>query len=203
MWIAAWFGLSWASEVFGPLVEDGFWSDLLEWATLAGILIASFLLFPAVVGLVLGVFLEEVAGAVERRHYPGLPAPRPQPVVAAIGGAAGFAATAILLNLLALPLYLVLLFIPPFNLFVFYGLNGYLFGREYFELVAVRRLDPAAVRRLRRTYRGRLLLAGMIIALLLTLPLINLIAPIIATGFMVHVFEDLRRRENLTTGSVT
>jgi uncharacterized protein involved in cysteine biosynthesis len=29
---------------------------------------------------------------------------------------------------------------------------------------------------------------------MMTLPLVNLVAPIIATGFMLHVFETLRSR---------
>jgi uncharacterized protein involved in cysteine biosynthesis len=35
------------------------------------------------------------------------------------------------------------------------------------------------------------LLAGAIIAFLLTLPVINLAMPIVAASFMVHVFQDL------------
>jgi uncharacterized protein involved in cysteine biosynthesis len=89
---------------------------------------------------------------------------------------------------------LVLIWIPPLNLLLFYLLNGYLLGREYFEMVAVRRLDPAATKRLRRDRRGRVILAGAVITFLLTIPLVNLITPIIATAFMLHVFEDLRRR---------
>ncbi len=89
---------------------------------------------------------------------------------------------------------------PPLNLFVFYGLNGYLLGREYFELVAARRFDMAGVRRLRRAYRGRLLLAGAVIAFLLTVPIVNLVTPVVATGFMLHVFERLRRREAAVAG---
>jgi len=48
--------------------------------------------------------------------------------------------------------------LAPGNFFVFLGLNGYRFDREYFEVVALRRLDrtatPAARRfaDLRRTY---------------------------------------------------
>ncbi|MDH3919807.1 MAG: hypothetical protein OEU25_16720, partial [Rhodospirillales bacterium] len=67
-------------------------------------------------------------------------------------------------------------------------------GREHFELVALRRLEEPVARRLRRRYRGRVLMAGVIVAFLLTLPLINLVAPIMATGLMVHVFEQVRRR---------
>src|SRR3546814_18267334 len=65
----------------------------------------------------------------------------------------------LILNLLVLPLYLVLIWIPPLNLLLFYLLNGYLLGREYFEMVAVRRLDLAAAKRLRRAFRGQVILA--------------------------------------------
>ena len=112
-----------------------------------------------------------------------------------IAGVLAFIAISLALNILALPLYLLLLFLPPFNLFVFYLLNGYLLGREYFEIVAVRRLDMATAKLLRRTYRGRVFMTGVVIALLLTVPLVNLITPIVATAFMLHVFEGLRRRE--------
>jgi uncharacterized protein involved in cysteine biosynthesis len=88
----------------------------------------------------------------------------------------------------------VLIWIPPLNLVLFYLLNGYLLGREYFEMVAVRRLDLPATKRLRRAFRGRVIMAGAVITFLLTIPLVNLITPIIATAFMLHIFEDLRRR---------
>ena len=209
VWVLAWLGLGWAGDWFaGWLAEQevgGFWAGALDWlfgaAGLAGVVVASFLLFPAVTGLVLSLFLEEIADAVERRHYPGLPASRKQPLGEALGNALSFAATTILLNLVFLPLYLLLLFLPPFNLFVFYGLNGYLLGREYFELVAVRRLEPRPLRNMRKAYRWRLLLAGIFVAVMLTIPVVNLAMPIVATGFMVHVFEDLRRRGGAPGGA--
>ena len=101
---------------------------------------------------------------------------------------------AIAVNLLALPIYLLLLFLPPFNLLVFYMVNGYLLGREYFELVAVRRLEAAEAGRLRRQARGRVLLSGVVIAILLTIPLVNIVMPVVAAAFMVHVFHGLRDR---------
>jgi len=97
-------------------------------------------------------------------------------------------------NLIALPFYLILLFLPQFNLLIFYGLNGYLLGREYFELVGQRRLSLKDTKALRRRNRLRVLLAGAVIAFLLTLPILNLFTPIVATAFMLHVFERLRNR---------
>ena len=59
--------------------------------------------------------------------------------------------------------------------------------------MAARRTDLAGVRQLHRAHRGRVLLAGVVIAFLLTIPLVNLVTPLVATAFMVHVFEGLRR----------
>ena len=39
-------------------------------------LVLTFILFPAVVSVAMGFFVEEVAEAVEERHYPHLGAPR-------------------------------------------------------------------------------------------------------------------------------
>ena len=87
---------------------------------------------------------------------------------------------------------LVFLLIPPLFPFVFYGVNGYLLGREFFELVALRRIGLEEVRNLRKAHRGRLFLAGIVIAFLFTVPGLNLVAPVIATAVMVHLFEDFR-----------
>jgi len=104
----------------------------------------------------------------------------------------GMMVLAVVLNLLALPVYLLL---PGINFFVFLGLNGYLLGRAYFEGVALRRLDTAATRAARHRFGGRIFLGGLVIAGLFSLPLVNLVAPVIATAFMVHLFEALRQFE--------
>jgi uncharacterized protein involved in cysteine biosynthesis len=201
VWAAAWFALSWVGDMLSDWIAardlEGTTVTVLQWIlgalSVTGIVVASFLLFPATTTVILSFLLDDIAAAVERRHYPGLPRARNQPVMEVARGALAFAGVTILLNLLALPLYLLLFFVPPLNLFVFYGLNGYLLGREYFELVAVRRLEVAIAGRLRRRYRGKVFMAGVIIACLLSLPLINIVMPIVATGFMVHVFEGVRR----------
>jgi len=202
VWLASWFALDWAGEGLVAWARDwageGFWVGVLEWlvdiAAVGAIAVASFFLFPAVMVSIMAMLLDDIAEAVERRYYPELPPARPQPLAEAILGNLIFVAITLILNLLVLPLYLILIWIPPLNLLLFYLLNGYLLGREYFEMVAVRRLEPAATKRLRRDRRGRVILAGTVITFLLTIPLVNLITPIIATAFMLHIFEDLRRQ---------
>jgi CysZ protein len=176
----------------------GGWSDWAEWGVdlLSGVavLFLVWITFPGVVGIVTGFLLERVAGRIEERDYPGQPAAREQGTWEAVRLALKFALVTVGLNLLALPIYFLL---PVINLMVFYALNGYLLGREYFELVALRRLDEDSVRALRRSYQGSIFLSGALIAFITTVPLLNLAAPVVATAFMVHLFESLRRRVGL------
>lgn len=156
------------------------------------VLALSWLLFPAIVTLIMGFFIERIAAAVEALDYPGHGPPRRQPVGETAAAMLRLTGLTIVLNLLALPLYLL---VPGINIFVFLALNGYLLGREYFEVVALRRLDAAAAKRVRRQFGGRVFVGGVVIAGLFALPLVNLVAPVIATAFMVHVFEALPRGE--------
>lgn len=168
------------------------WLDgLLSVVGAIGAVILAFLFFPGMVQIISGLFADRVADAVEARHYPGLAPGREQPLTEIIGDSLRFAAVSIGLNLLALPFYLLL---PGLNLALFYALNGYLLGREYAEMIAVRRMDRAAVRAFRRQNQGAVFLAGVVIAIVTTIPLVNLATPVLATAFAVHEHERLRRR---------
>ena len=158
-------------------------------------LLLAWLLFPAMTMLILGFFLDGIVDTVESRRYPGLGPVQRRTAAGGLAGALRLAALALLLNLIALPLYLV----PPINLFIYYLLNGYLVGREYFELVALRRMERGAARAMWRRHRLRLVLAGVVVVFLLSLPLINLAAPVMAAAFMLHVIEGLRRNETAET----
>lgn len=161
------------------------------------IFVLTLLFFPAVVTMIIGFFLEQVADAVEARHYPGLPPNRVQPVWEIVGSTAKFAAVAIGLNILALPLYLLLLFFPGASLVLFYALNGYLLSREYFEAVALRRVDAPTVKRLRKQHMGKLWIVGAAITFLATVPFLNMLAPVVGTAAMTHIATGLMRRHKL------
>jgi CysZ protein len=173
----AWGPLDWLVDLLGGLA----------------VLVLSWLLFPAVVTLIISFYLERVAAAVEALDYPWRGKPRPQPVAEVIGVTLRLTLLTLVLNLLALPIYLL---VPGINLFLFFVLNGYLFGRGYFEVVALRRLDLGEARRVRSRFAGRIFLGGVVIAGLFALPLVNLVAPVIATAFMLHIFEALPRVES-------
>jgi len=142
----------------------------------------AYLLYPGVVGAVTSLFLDQAILAVEARHYPRLGAPRRIGLSEQVVRALRLLVLTVVLNLLLLPVYLV----PFINLLVFLALNGYILGREYFEMVAPRRADPSGVRRLWRDHRWAWIVMGAAIAFLSTLPVINLIAPLLGVAAMVH-----------------
>lgn len=153
-------------------------------------------LFGVIAALIAGLFVDRVARAVERRWYPHLPPARTSGIGEQLAAGLSYLAAALLLNLLALPLYLIW----GANIPIFLGLNGYLLGREYFELVALRRLDRRVARMLWGRHRVKLVLCGTIIAAFSFVPLANLLTPVLATAFMLHIFEDLTAFEEACEG---
>ena len=78
----------------------------------------------------------------------------------------------------------------------FFGLvNGYLIGREYYELLAPRRLERGAVKLIQKRFKFRLWFAGIIISYLFIIPVLNLVMPIIGVTFMLHIFEKCVERK--------
>ena len=151
----------------------------------------AWVLFPAVSTMMVELFVEDVTEATEAAHYPDDPPGQGPEFVAGLLSSVWFVAVAIGVNVLAIPIYLFLLLFPPLVPVAFYGINGYLLGREYFELAAHRHMDPAEARLLRHDNRWRIWGAGAGIAFFFTVPIVNLAAPVIAAAAMVHVFKSV------------
>jgi CysZ protein len=199
---AVFFGLLWLAITYflatTALFDDASlsWADwIIKFLGSAATLWVAWLFFPVTITLVVGLLLEGVAEAVEVRHYPHLKPATAARELQSFLITLRFAVLLIFLNLLML----IFLFFPPLFPFVFYPVNGYLLGREYFELVARRRLSPIKARALRKLHGRQVLITGILVAFMMTLPLINLLTPIVATATMVHLFE-LWRHQNISLG---
>ena len=149
------------------------------------LLFSSFLMFP-VATVFISLFLDEIADAVEARHYPHLPAPRRQTLGEALSQGFEFMLTLIGANILALVVYLVLNIAAPL---VFWLVNGYLLGREYFEIVAARRVDGREAKSLRNRHLVSCWAAGALIAVPLSIPILNLIVPLVGVAAFVHLYH--------------
>jgi uncharacterized protein involved in cysteine biosynthesis len=81
--------------------------------------------------------------------------------------------------------------LPFLALPIFFGLNGYLLGREYFQIAAMRRIGRENAKELRRKHSGKIWLAGCLMALPLSIPLVNLVIPILGAATFTHLFHRL------------
>jgi uncharacterized protein involved in cysteine biosynthesis len=186
-------GLGWALRAT-TLAQLPWVDTLLDLGVGVAAAILAWLMFPGIVTGIMAAFLDRVAATIERAFYPDVGAARDVPLTESLGHSGRLLLYTVVLNVLCLPLYVVLLFLPPLNLLLFYGVNGQLLGREYFETVAVRHADGPAVAALRRANRRMIWGTGAMTTALLTVPFLNLVAPIVGVAAMVHVFHKLTAR---------
>ncbi len=160
----------------------------LGWASLFLMIGLSVFLMVPVASAFTGFFLEDVADAVEDRHYPALPPATPLTLGEGLRQSVNFLGVVIAVNLGALFLYP---FVGPGIPLVFWGINGFLLGREYFSLVALRRLPPSEVKAMRRRNRWTLWIAGTLMAAPLSVPILNLVIPVLGVATFTHLYHRL------------
>jgi CysZ protein len=70
-------------------------------------------------------------------------------------------------------------------------------------MVAMRHLPPEEGRNLRKANVAYVSFCGLIIAGLASVPILNLLTPLFATAFMVHIYKSLSRRAGLASASAS
>lgn len=175
--------LPWIGEIGGI-------DAALSWAAIPVMLVASIFLMVPVASAFIGIFLEQIADAVEDRHYPGLPPARQVGLAEGLLDAVRFLGVVIGVNLVALIAYILFAPIAPI---LFWIVNGVLLGREYAQLVALRRNDAAGAARFRKRNRTQIFAAGVLMAVPLTIPVVNLLVPILGAATFTHLYHRLSR----------
>lgn len=176
----AWWGLQTA------LARHETAADYSEVLALGIALLGGWLLWRIVALAVLQLFADEVVLAVEARHYPAAAATARQlgwheELANGLRGAG----RAVLFNLLALPVALVLLVTGVGAPLVFGLVNAVLLGRELQDMVWLRhRPSPAAPAPLGGLER---ILLGAGTTALLTIPFVNLLAPVLGAASATHL----------------
>lgn len=171
--------------VIGPI--DGL-ATLMSLGSFLFVLILSVYLMVPTAAAFSSMFLEDVADAVEDRFYPNLPPVAARSFATGLIEVINFTGLFIALNaVLLLALALGPLYVP-----IYWAANGWLLGREYFNLVALRRMPPDQALELRRKHRGQIWLAGTLMAAPLSIPLLNLVIPVLGVATFTHLFHRLR-----------
>jgi CysZ protein len=182
-------GANWAEQTTG-VAPHAAWSALawvLSIMAGLGIITGALFLMPAVAAFVGSFFVDEIADAVEHEHYPAEPLGRALPFFRALIEGLKFAALALLVYVCALPFILF----AGLGVVILFLANAYLLSREYFELAAMRFRPPGEAKAMRKANAIYVFLAGLIVAVFVSIPILNFATPVFAMAFMVHIHKKL------------
>jgi len=181
-WLVSGVSIPWVGEVGGAA------DDAVGWIAGVGSVIAMAFAFTPAAALAIGFFVDPVADAVEARYYPELGPARGRSLATEVGMGLRYAALAVVLNIPLLPFYFLF---PPLPAVV----NGWLLGRSFFDMAALRRETAAGTGVLRRSVRGQMVAGGILLAVLTLVPFLNLIVPVFGLAMMTHLYNGARRRK--------
>ena len=184
-----WYLLDWALDWAG--FDESLFAgagSLREAASLVLTLVGLWLVWRIVAMAVIGFFADEVLQAVEARHYPHAAAKaRDLPLGEQFSASFRAALRALVVNLIALPFALALLVTGVGTAAVFFLVNTALVGRELEDMVWLRHrrdaADPAPVG------RGERWMLGAAVTAMLSLPFVNLVAPILGAAAATHLIH--------------
>ena len=187
-YVVGWGILSWIfsamiNSYIGTAGAQGF---IMHFLSSAGGMVVAWFLFPLLYPILVSFFDDKMAAVIEREDYPQLTPAQP-PFWPTVLNDVAFSLKAIGLNILCLPLYLI----PLVGIAVYYGLNGYLLGTQFFRIVAGRRVSMAESAVLQKQAHHSILLTGVAISFCSTVPLLNLAAPLVGVATMLHLFHAL------------
>ena len=173
--------------------DIGWVNSLIRWLGGAAVMVLALMLFPASFGIVISIFMERIADIVEAGHYPQLGPARGIPIWTGIwtgrgvpgrGGGAQPGDAAVL---------------HRGDLRRRAGRGAVLRHQRLADRTACTTsrwrcagCSPAEVKAWRRANSGVLWLTGIVIVFLGTIPILNLIVPVLGTAAMVHVAQTLK-----------
>jgi CysZ protein len=153
-----------------------------------GLLLAFFFLMAPVTAIFAGLYLDDVAAKVEKRHYPNEPEGKALSTFRALRISVQFGLLVLFVNIFALPLVFT-----GFGAIVLVVINAYLLSREYFEMVAMRFMDQQDAKDFRKENGAAVFVAGFLPAVMSLVPIVNLTVPLFSTSYFVHLFKQAKR----------
>jgi CysZ protein len=175
-------GFEWLNQVFLTWLEggDSWWMNTIEWSLrvlgILIILVIIFFAFGSVQTAFLGLFLDDVVTATRDKNHPTIQLGAPPPFSKSSWASAQFLTLSLSVNALILPLVLIGWFLPPLGLIVQLIANGYLLGKEYEDIIAIRFQTESRIDPLKRT------IFGTATAALFLVPVLNFVAPVISAA---------------------
>lgn len=192
LFIGVWIAIEQLFSIFvTPSLSGWPWvTTAVLWLMGTGVFVGAGFLLGPVSAIFAGLFLDDVAEHVEAVNYPQDVPGRAMPIAQSVWLAARFTVLVVFANLVAL----ILVLVPGVNFAIFFIVNGYLLGREFFTFAAMRFRSEGDVRLLHQANSTSVFLAGLVIAGFMAVPVLNLATPVFAAAMMVHLHKALSGR---------
>lgn len=166
----------------------------LELAAPLALLVAIFALGAPVAAAIGSIFLDRIAARVDAHFYPNDPRAPGTPFFTGAWANISLVGLAVLINLALLAADAETVGLAGIaGIFV----NGWLLGREFFELASLRHLSPRQSDALRRRHGAAIYLCGLLIAIFSVIPVLDLIAPFFGAALMAHLFKRLSHQDQI------
>ena len=191
LFVALFVGLEWGLKQL-PTLGNIWVNRFLEVAAPIVVLLSIFFLGAPVAAMVASVFLDRIAAKVDAHFYPNDPRAPGTPVLTGLGEAVRLIGLTLLVNVALIP---VDIGIPGVAEIATVLANGWLLGREFFELAALRHLSRQQSDALRRRHAWTIYGGGLLISILSAVPALDLLAPFFGAALMAHLFKRVTHQE--------
>ena len=191
--------VAWCIVAFGGVLAGSAWAvahlvgpGWIGWlAGLAGGLAAALLavwFFVPVAVLIAALYINRVANAVDRRFYPTLPPPAAgESMAVQVWDGVALGAQVLAWQVVALILAVLL---PGVGLLLGWAVTGWAIGRGLFVAVAMRRMSRADALAIYAGRRVPVLVQGGLLALAGTIPLLNMLVPVVGVAALTHILNQ-------------
>jgi len=175
-----------------PTLHAHWINVMVDWLASILLIVVFVFLGAPVAAIFASLFLDGIAKTVEKNYYPADAPASGAPFWGSLYTGLRLAGWVIAVSLALLPFDIAL---PGVGSAATIAADGWLLGREFFELAALRHMSRDAADSLRKRHSFAVFGAGIIIALLAAIPVVNFIAPLFGAAFMVHVFKRIQHED--------
>lgn len=181
--------IQYLSPILGNMPAFLGWLGLLSIISFAfGINHLLYILLCPIITFIGSFYADDIIDIVEQRDFPADSPGRAMTLKESILFGLRFFFLTLIGNILALMLY----FVPPIHLLGFYAVNGYIFGRTYFIINALRFDNYNIAHNLFQNNWGLIVSAGIFIAMISAVPLLGIITPLFAPSFMTYIYKNIK-----------
>jgi CysZ protein len=192
LFVVLFLGLQWGLHAL-PTLGSPWINKLVDVLSSIGFIALLFIAGGPVAALFASFFLGDVAKSVEKTYYPADAPSTGAPVMASLFTALRFTGLVVVVTAALLPIDVAL---PGVGSLASLIADGWLLGREYFELAGLRHMGRVELDAMQKRHRFAILGGGILLSLLTYIPFADLIAPLFGAALMTHMFKYYQHRES-------